>query len=183
MLRMLLGALSAVIFAVFVRGADDYYVMSKRTIASSNGGLDQAFFTTYFGKVDPSSTHSSCLDRWLQMAAPDDIGMHFPSGHETPAVPAGGNGTMTLSDWDTYRISLHNASALSNKKNAFHDFATAFFIPDLGAHAAAFIADGVPFVGRRYTQGDAAMFVAILATPGNGHTLELQAAASLSPHV
>ena len=67
--------------------SEDYYVVSKRTMASSNGQLDQSFWNLYFGPTDPSSTQDSCLDRWLQHAAPDNIGMHFPSSATTPDVP------------------------------------------------------------------------------------------------
>ena len=31
---------------------------------------DSAFFAEYFGPVDPASSHSECLDRWLLMALP-----------------------------------------------------------------------------------------------------------------
>jgi len=91
------------------------YVLSKRTISSSNGALDAAFFSEFFGATDPSSTHdAACLDRWLEHAAPDNIGIHFPTSHQTPDVPvlsSGKNSTMRLSDWDRYRVALHNASA------------------------------------------------------------------------
>ena len=141
-------------------------------MASSNGSADTVFWTQYFGKADPSSTHSGasmspvlvvlpslapvpadCLDRWLQHALPDNIGMHFPTSMETPSVPAGSNGTMTLADWDRHarglaslflisgshrkRISMHASSVQSDRKNGFHDFATSFYVPNLGAHVQA----------------------------------------------
>lgn len=153
------------------------YVLSKRTMASSNGSADTVFWTQYFGKADPSSTHSDCLDRWLQHALPDNIGMHFPTSMETPSVPAGSNGTMTLADWDRKRISMHASSVQSDRKNGFHDFATSFYVPNLGAHVQAFDAGSVPFLGRQYDRSAGTrdrMYVLIVVTPGNGHTLELQ---------
>merc|ERR1711871_511076 len=66
-----------------ILGAEFEYVLTKRTLATSNGTKDQNFWVQYFGTVDPSSTHSSCLDRFLQHAAPDNIGIHFPQSHTT----------------------------------------------------------------------------------------------------
>lgn len=161
-----------------IASAAGEYVLSKRTLASSNGGLDQTFFIQYFGTTDPSSTHGPCLDRWLQHAAPDDIGIHFPTSHETPSVPMvlGTNASqMTLADWDHYRVALHNASAKVNRKSGFHDFATVFYVPDLRPHLSAFKKDAVPFVSRQYKAAGTTMYLLMVVTPGNGHTLELQA--------
>lgn len=104
--------------------------------------------------------------------------MHFPTSHETPAVPVTSNGTnetMQLPDWDRYRVALHTAAVKAGKKSSFHDHSTAFYVPDMSQHLAQFSEDGVPFLTRQYQQEGVTMFVAMVVTPGNGHTLELHA--------
>jgi len=181
MLRTLPSLFVAICFAQQY-DSQPYYKLSKRTLSSSDGGLDQAFWNKYFGPTDPASTHGGCLDRWLQHAAPDNIGMHFPTSSSTPDVPVNANGsndTMHLADWDAFRIQLHAKAVDANKKSTFHDYATAFYTPDLGPHCSKFASDGVPFLARQYSFEGVVMFVAIVTTPGNGHTLEIQAPACL----
>ena len=141
----------------------DQYVTTKRTFATTKGAEDLAFFTRYFGLPDPSATHDAgCLDRDLGWALPDKFGIHFPQSY----VTADAVGGTSLRDWERERLS---APPLSS---AFDDYATSFWVPDLGGHVRAFEEDGVDFAARRVSADG--NYAVIVRTPGSGQTLELQ---------
>jgi len=123
--------------------ASSAYVCSKRTVASSNGSLDSAFFAEFFGPVDPQSTHDpGCLDRWLLQSLPDGFGVHFPTSAVTPDAPPGGAddaaaaAPRTLAQWDARRVAGAHAALLADGAaardgGAWHaalDQASAFFV-------------------------------------------------------
>ena len=173
-----------VALAAAVGASDVVYTSSKRTVSSSNGSADSAFFAEYFGPVDPASSHSDCLDRWLLMALPDGFGLHFPSSHATPDAPADAPARgasappRTLADWDAARVSRAADAMASDAWDSHLDQASAFFVPDLAAHAAALAAAGVPHLRRAAT--DAAgepLWAVVVVSPGAGHALELVAPA------
>ena len=97
-------------------------VLSKRTMAATNGTQDLAFFSTWFGRVDPQSTSSPALTRSLGLALPDNIGIHFPTSTVTPAVATlPGGETSSLEDQHRKQLRLHGDMS---RYNSFMDAGT-----------------------------------------------------------
>ena len=84
-------ALRSVLVACLAAGAGATLYCAKRTFASPDGAVDEAFWTTYFGPSDSDSLRDAgglgegvCLTRYLQYALPSHFGVHFPTSTVTP---------------------------------------------------------------------------------------------------
>ena len=64
--------------------------------------------------------------------------------------------------------------------HGFTDDALVYYLDDLGAHVRQFVEDRVPFLARRYAKKDDTMYTALVALPGSGNAVELQAPACAS---
>lgn len=167
-----------------LRSAGAYTVLSKRTMASSNGTADRAWWAQYFGTVDPMSTEDACLHRELGLSLPDGIGIHFPTSFKTGSVVDG----RSLADVQAGQRALHGDLS---RYDALLEQATAYYVPDLASHVAAFTRDGVPSLRRTYALGDGTpMWAATVASPASALVFEVHAPAcsnaafchSFAPH-
>ena len=95
--------------------------------------------------------------------------MHFPTAEDSIDQTADG---ATLSDWQ--RNNIQSLTASSDTYSGMIDWASVFYVPDLGPHTQQLEADGVQLLKRSYTQKGVQMHVIILYTPGSGHVLEIQ---------
>ena len=154
---------------------------AKRTFPSPDGAADEAFYNTYFGPRDSVSLRDAgglgdgvCLTRYLEYALPSHFGVHFPTSTVTP------EGETPLANWTAARaaaLAVAFADGASSY-SAFVDHATAFWVPELSAHVAAFEAGAIGVMRRSYADAAGArVYVATVATPSSAQAFELHAPA------
>ena len=171
-------ALRSVLVACLAAGAGATLYCAKRTFASPDGAVDEAFWTTYFGPSDSDSLRDAgglgegvCLTRYLQYALPSHFGVHFPTSTVTP------EGAVPLANWTRARKAALDAAfgAGGSAYSAWADHATAFYVPSLDAHVAAFEAGAVGVLRRSYAAAEtgARVYVATVSTPSSAQVLEL----------
>lgn len=151
----------------------------KRTISSSNGTADFEWFLRFFGTADPlfatsSAVRVGCLTRFLGRTLPDHHGFHFPQSHVSHDVAFG----RSLAD---VQAEQRRALGTMSSYSSLMDYASAFWVPDMGPHDAAWAAANTPNLRRRYesvedvNSSTITVYVAIVYSPASAHVFELHA--------